>query len=121
MPYTHGPLELTAQARATAVGVAIRVAPPGAGAQQWADVWLTAEELSRWLQDIDAARKQQEWEQQGVAHLLALQRILDGLPSAKARQEPPGPETADDRLCQDCGHPEHSELPAVPHGHPSAR
>ena len=90
MPYTHGPLELTAEARATAVGVAIRVAPPGAGAQQWADVWLTAEELSRWLQDIDAARKQQAWEQQGVAHLLALQRQLADLPR-------PEPEADDDR------------------------
>jgi hypothetical protein len=56
MLYVFGPLKLTAEARVTPEGVAIRVAPPGGGAGQWADVWLTRQDLVRWLGDIALAR-----------------------------------------------------------------
>jgi hypothetical protein len=98
---TNGPLELTAHPWFTADGAAIRVAPPDAGAAQWADIWVTAEELIGWLKNIDDARKRESREREGVAHLLALKRQTDGLPR-------PEPEADEDRLCQDCGHAEHA-------------
>ena len=57
---THGPLELLAQERITPGGVAIRVAPPHAGALQWADVWVTLEDVIRWVHDIADAQKRQK-------------------------------------------------------------
>jgi len=82
--FTNGPLELEVEARVTAEGVAIRVSPPQGGAARWTDIWFEAEDLTRWLQGIDDARKRQKLERQSIAHLLALQRQLAGLP------RPPG-------------------------------
>src|SRR5436190_10079074 len=80
---TNEPLELTVEERVTADGVAIRVAPPNAGAQQWLDIWITVEELAGWLRGIDEARKLRAWGRQTWANFLA------NRPQGKTEQPPP--------------------------------